>query len=486
MANGRGMGRREVLRLGAGAAIAWPFLGACAPAAAPAPDEGSCDSGADTLDGAQAIDDPALLAPAEDLFPLGIQSGAVSASSAVLWTYAADLAPARLLVWRRAADGGARLVRDVSVTSEDGYLKHEVARLEAGTAYEFAWLRDGERPSRSAIGRFRTAHGDGCRRPVTVAATSCTNMRYAPFPALVRLAEREADVLCHLGDMTYNDGAETLEEYRAKWRATMATEGYRKLLASTAMYATWDDHEVDNDSGYYRKTPEQLETARTAWFEHVAVSREVGGRVWRSFRWGESVEFIVLDCRSERRPDTRASDDPIYLSKEQLAWFFDRLKTSPAHFKVVLNSVPITRFPEAWLLENDRWQGYARQREQVLDFITQNALKNVWFLSGDFHVGAVARVEPDGPRAALREILVGPGGNLNPLGVAIEASKEARDAWAPAGRFEHLSFERAATFLTFDPLTDSVRVEFLEAKTGEVLFDQVLRASDPLPKPPAD
>jgi enamine deaminase RidA (YjgF/YER057c/UK114 family) len=81
------------------------------------------------------------------------------------------------------------------------------------------------------------------------------------------------------------------------------------------------------------------------------------------------------------------------LGHEQKQYFLDWLKSSDATWKVVVNPVPI----QALLLAPyDRWEGYASERREVLQFIRDNAIRNVVFVTTDFHsniFGAV-RVDP--------------------------------------------------------------------------------------------
>ncbi len=118
----------------------------------------------------------------------------------------------------------------------------------------------------------------------------------------------------------------------------------------------------------------------------------------------------------ERKPSTRLTPGAQMISPAQLAWLQQGLLDSPCHFKVILTSIPITNMPPpSWGGQADRWQGYEAQREQVLAFLDEHALENVWFLSGDIHVGTIMRVEKAGPRRKYLEICVGPAGNINPL-----------------------------------------------------------------------
>lgn len=472
----RGLTRRTVLKLGASAALL-PLAG-CGDGRENTPwDEGTCDPGTAQDGGVEWTQDPAVVASSEETFPLGVQAGAMTATGALVWGFASDATAKTLRVWR-GAGAERRLVVEREVAAADGYLKAPLEGLAANTLYEYAFFStDGA--SRSTIGRFRTAFDGDCRRAVTVGATTCTSPANAPFRSLEAFAQRDVDVFCHLGDMTYNDGAASRDEFRAKWRKNLADPGYRGMLPRAGMYVTWDDHEFVNSEKLYTASKELLTTAKDAFFETLPVPRPANDRLWTSYKWGRSVEFFVLDCRLERRPETAPGPDATYVSREQLDWLKDGLAKSDAHFKVVLNSVPMIDWPDAvWLLEGDRWEGYKAQRTELLTHIDAQRIRNVWFLSGDFHVGAVGRLDREGPAYAMREILVGPGANFNPLWLVYKASEQDAEAVAPPSQFDYFSGELAATFLTFDPERDAVRVEFVGIE-GTVLFDRWLQHGQP-------
>ncbi len=124
--------------------------------------------------------------------------------------------------------------------------------------------------------------------------------------------------------------------------------------------------------------------------------------------------------------------------------------------------------PNVWdFAPEDRWEGYAAQRNELLDFITGNEIDDVYFLGGDFHIGFVAHVEPSGPANRIWEIAVGPGANgPNPLALALTA---------PQFDFRTDGFgTEFVTVLEFDPVASSVHVLFTNT-AGEVLFDEQLR-----------
>ena len=58
----------------------------------------------------------------------------------------------------------------------------------------------------------------------------------------------------------------------------------------------------------------------------------------------------------------------------------------------IVNGPPIF---QGNLLPYDRWEGYAAEREEMLEFVASNGVKNVFFLSTDIDVAAVSDQVPN-------------------------------------------------------------------------------------------
>lgn len=415
--------------------------------------------------------DLAAIPEDSSVFPYAIMAGEMKTSSALLAVQIPDATPKWLRVWRPGEEAGTALivVDQEVVPNGDGYAKVPVEGLCPGTWYQYVYLEGTpERPTaRSPIGEFRTAPEDDVLEPLTLAITAC-NGSSLDWPALLRTAEEYYDVFIHLGDMVYADGSYTLAEYRQVWQDYLGAEGYRVALPRAGLYVTWDDHEIDNNSNFDRETmePEQLlkrQNAMDAFFETLPIEAEGPDyRLWRSFRWGQTAEIIVLDCRYERRPS-----QGLYISVEQMDFLKQRLLESPCHFKIIMNSVPITNMPTLWdVAAGDRWEGYPEQRNELLSFIDDNLITNVWFLGGDFHTCFVSRIEPSGGLTSNTYEIAVTGGNSNPLPDIATGFSSAQ--------FEFGSTDPHGCVLLFDPEANAVNVRFLDPQTGEAVFDQTI------------
>jgi alkaline phosphatase D len=291
---------------------------------------------------------------------------------------------------------------------------------------------------------------------ITFGGTSCTHQLSAPYPLMADAAQRKLDFFIHAGDHVYTDAgtdATTLAEYREKYGLVWPTSGMSALHGSAGMVLTWDDHEFLNNWNPETLSPARIDAARNAFFEHRAVRRDPTSpnRLWRSFVWGKTLEVIVLDARSERKPSTRDTPNAQFISPAQLAWLEDRLTKSTAVFKFVVTSVPISNFPLDAAGEADKWEGYPAQRNDLLDFVVNSGIKGVWWLSGDLHFGSIGGVGSSGPRLQMHEVLMGPGGT------------NAHSPNLPAAQFDTMIGEKNYTVFRADPVNRKLTVEYIGA-----------------------
>ncbi len=450
--------RRQFLKVAAmGGASAWA---ACGGGRLQLP----ADGGEPGLDAGLPLDKPEALTES-GAFMFGIASGDALADRVVLQTRYDGAAALRLRVWRMEGAVYAERVADAAVTPFDGGFVHlDVSGLVPGARYGYAFLEEtaGQPPTRSALGRFRAALAPGQVEPLVFGAVSCTSLDSAPACLAHAAARTDLAAFLLLGDTTYNDTATTLAAYRTRWAQSLSRAEYRALRASTSLLATWDDHEVTNDFNPEQVPAARMTMARQTFFESLPLRRDAlqADRLWKTVRWGDSVELFVLDGRGERKPSTRLSADPIYLSPTQLDWFKAGLKASPCALKLILNSVPISDFGFS-AFNADGWRAYQKQRLEILKFIEAENIRGVLWLSGDHHFASAGTISASGPGTAAIEVLAGPGSqSSNPLWNLLKPP-----------RWDFASGTNNYLAVHCDPVKREAKVVFHDAK-GATLFDK--------------
>ena len=133
------------------------------------------------------------------------------------------------------------------------------------------------------------------------------------------------------------------------------------------------------------------------------------------------------------------------LGKAQKEWLLSAIAKSSAVFKFIATAVTMDGGG------NDRWDGYPKERAEILRFINARKIPGVVFLSADLHYAAITRIRKGG---GLRDIAAGPlGAPLN------------RITNGSGSRFEFFSAENFNfAKITVDPKAAPVHalVEFID------------------------
>jgi alkaline phosphatase D len=322
-------------------------------------------------------------------------------------------------------------------------VKLGIEGLEPATRYYYRFLPPSG-PS-SPVGTFETAPSLDTAADVTFVYDGDSDAAYKPFNLLAKVREDDPAFFIYLGDTIYGDytntglpAATTVDDYRQRYKINWEDPNLQALLASTSTYAIWDDHEVKNDFAGQDVDQAQMAAGREAFLEYLPIRQDATdpNRLYRTFMWGKDVELFILDERQYRSAEAICTDDKgqtitipsfegdeackagladpsrTYLGQEQKEWLKQALLSSTAKFKFIVNEVAIS---ELVLLPYDRWEGYAAERQEILDFLKENDIKNVIFLTTDLHAAIVKTVDD-----RYKEVIVGPIATT-PLGAELEA-----------------------------------------------------------------
>jgi alkaline phosphatase D len=242
-------------------------------------------------------------------------------------------------------------------------------------------------------------------------------------------------------DIDWTDIDQVYDVYVEHWKYNRVDPYLQSFLQSTSMYSQWDDHEVVNDfagpSLYWNSLnkdrkgyPNIVQAGRDAFFDYspIDITPSEPSRIYRSFNWGSDLDLIILDARSYRSPNDM-SDEPTnnktMLGADQLQWLEQILLNSKATWKVVSCDVPIsvptgfnasTFGRDGWATGNETdyssKTGNEREFRKLLEFLDDNDIKNVVFVTTDVHFAANIEYEidvnGDGDTLLFHELISGP------------------------------------------------------------------------------
>ena len=413
---------------------------------------------------------PAGAAPASsgNPFTLGVASGDPLPDGVVLWT---RLAPDPLagggmptsavkVKWQVASDERMqKVVRSGTATARPEYAHSvhvDVRGLEPARPY---WYRFVAGDDETPIARTRTAPAaDVLPRRSRFAHVSCQRFDQGYYTAYADLAERDLDLVIHVGDYIYeySGGAVrdpmlpipvTLDDYRLRYALYKADEHLQAAHAIAPWLVTWDDHEVENNYTSDSPMPNSVTpdaasflprraAAYRAWWEHqpVRLAAPTGpdARIYRRAPMGRLATIHVLDTRQYRTDQTCGSGDvgprcdaafaptTTVLGSTQERWLANGLRGNDSRWNVLANQVVLQQWRFApgnavWNL--DQWDGYPAARDRLIATLGERGVADTVALTGDVHsswVGTLAEDFDDPASRILGAEFVGPAISTTP------------------------------------------------------------------------
>ena len=402
---------------------------------------------------------PVPVVAAGSAFPQGVASYATH-DQAILW---ARVTKAGKVAYKVATDGKFnKVVKKGSATAAKGdnfIVQPTVTGLSPSKNYFYRFTFGGA----SKSGRFRTLPDPASAQTFDFSISGDSDVLWKnhpskqdePFALLRRIKETNPDFFIYLGDTIYSDsetGAEpalTLQEKWAKYRANRVP-ATKALLGRVSTWAQWDDHEFINDfdGAVLQQTDPALYAAGfDAFMDYFPVP---DGPTYRKIDVGSQADFFMLDERSFRTQSPDEEDSPCrdaegeldlapqlpesyrefflnlgptdpacldhladptrtMLGLEQKTWLKENLLTSDATWKFIINEVPMSQL---FGVPYDRWEGYQAERTELLNFIGDNNIENVVFLTTDIHANwagpLYADITAENAKPKAYEITSGP------------------------------------------------------------------------------
>ncbi len=432
--------------------------------------------------------------------PQGVAAGDVGGGSAVVWSRSDR--PARMIVEWSTTDSfrDARRVVGPAAPPEDDFTARVVlAGLPPGQQISyrvsFQDLANPKARSFPASGRFRTPAADGPADVKFAWGGDVAGQGYGidesrgGMRIFESIRRARPDFFLHSGDHIYADNpieaevrlddgstwknlvteetskvAETLAEFRGRYKYNLLDRNVLRFNAEVPLLAQWDDHETLNnwypgewldDARYAVRSVDLLAArARRAFAEYIPTRVDPANpsRIYRTARYGPSLEVFLLDERTYRGPNSAnrqaaRGEDTAFLGVDQLRWLAAALKASTATWKVIASDMPIglvvrdgpTAFEALANGNGGPPSGRELELADLLRTLKAGGVRNVVWLTADVHYAAAHRYDP--ARAKFTdfdpfwEFVAGPmhAGTFGPGTLDATFGPEAKFNAVPAG-----------------------------------------------------
>lgn len=339
-----------------------------------------------------------------------------------------------------------KVLIDETIKNSDYTIKIDLeGKLKPGKTYYYRFLY---KDVYSMIGRFKTLPETSER--VSFGFITCQNFSDGYYPAFNHLANEDVDFVFHLGDFIYErvyreikfkdrviklpsgeNFVQDTEDYRYLYRTYLSDKNLQLLRAAHPVIPVWDDHEFANDYYYdYENQTYRIEghpfdgdkektlTLRVAsikaWSEYVPARVDINLKsynpldwikIYRDFKIGNFTHFILTDGRSYRTKQPCSKKYGTFgcygvftskmLGDGQLRWFMEKVGEKDTTWKVWVNQVQFSQEKvNGKHISVDGWDGYAGERQKILNFLRDRNIDNLVVLTGDRHAKLVASI-PD-------------------------------------------------------------------------------------------
>ena len=418
-----------------------------------------------------------------------------------LWLETKDAKEVTLTYWLADQPDAPQSIthREVEPHAAGGQIHHfRPGLLKMGGTYAYSITIDGQKQNLAAPAVFSTQDLWEWRKPppdFSFLVGSCAFINDPEFDrpgpgygkttrTFELMGESGADFMIWTGDNWYWREPD-YDSISGLWYRPMhdrAIPEMQKLLGVMHHYATWDDHDYGpNDSNWsYEYKDTALEIFKAYWGNHTYGERANPG-VYSKFYWGDAAFFLMDNhyYRDAAGLDQDKHPEKTQWGRQQLEWLKQSLLSAKElkHFKflfIATGNQMLQTEPRG-----EPHELYRREREELMDFIVENEITGVVFLTGDVHHSAVYKRQLGDNGQWVYEITSSPlsSGSWN-----VEASNKAKDPFVIPG-----TLVGDQNFVRVDLRGQGKARELLVTcidKQGETRFTQVIALAELQPAPP--
>ena len=290
---------------------------------------------------------------------------------------------------------------------------------------------------------------DFANTPAVIAFGSCAHQDF-PEPLWEQIQKNSPDLFLFTGDTVYASTAET-KPFQAQYKKLNQIKEFRSFREKVPFMATWDDHDFGvkdggadnpdkeearkefltqwgyikdslkmNQKGIYhakilggvkKKSPSvQIIMLDTRWFrsplKYAEVTEEMPIKEVLTTVPGVSSEAATLTTgsntetpsvlvKTEKKiikkivPNTDRS--ATMLGEEQWQWLERQLR-KPANLRILVSSIQFVAENHPY----EKWSNFPKEKERMIQLLKKTGAKNLFIVSGDMHVGSIAKMDIKG------------------------------------------------------------------------------------------
>ncbi len=358
------------------------------------------------------------------LINAGPMLGHVGMTEAWLWIQTTGEAKVKFVYYPQDNPREKKSTKVLKTHAQTGYTaKIKLTNLKRGTAYQYEVYINGKRQKFTYPLQFKTQDIWKFHKPprdfsfvfgsgayINDKPWDRKNNRYGGhYEIFESIYKKHPDFMIWGGDNVYLRQGEWNSKERTIYRYThdRAIPEVQPLLASVVHYAIIDDHDFgpnDSDKSFWNKDVTE-EVFRYFWANPSFGFDGIKGAV-AQFSWYDA-DFFLFDNRYYRDAnDLKTRYPKTILGEKQKEWLKNALAASRARFKFVVMGGQFLNTARRY--ETYSNHGFSAERQELMDFIIDEGIKNVIFLTGDRHESEISVYIPGDDKPVIYDVTSSP------------------------------------------------------------------------------
>ncbi len=356
------------------------------------------------------------------IFSLGIQAqvisgpmlGAVELRDAKVWLEVTPEVKSVKVIYNKKGETSKTwsIIYKGELGNEFNPILFHIGNLDFNTTYQYRFLVDNKTVKQA--GEFTTKDLWQWRKPApdfSFITGSCSYFNEPKFDRpgkpyggdssiFLTMAKEKAAFMLWLGDNWYTREVDYYSNWGLWYRAQRDRKSpvLQNLLKAMPQYATWDDHDYgpNNIGSNYILKNESKKVFDHYWGNP---SSGFGGEgIYTMFSYSDADIFLCDDRWWLSADDVKDSilgkpnPDKKMLGEKQLKWLQNSLLYSQATFKIIVVGSQVLNPVSTY----GKLADFSAEYKELMDFLIENKVNGVVFMSGDRHHTEIIKVDRPG------------------------------------------------------------------------------------------